>query len=108
MENDLLLLFGQGIKILVIMVAGFQLFRPALFWVCFIFAFPFEVGSGFMKLPLGEELCGLGGGVQEALCCQVRAPCGVRGRAVPRGSTHQEHLGGVLNSGEPRKVEVPG
>ena len=67
------------------MVAGFQLFRPALSWVCFIFAFLLEVGSGFMKLSPGEELCGLGGGVQEALCCQRWAPCGGRGRAVPRG-----------------------
>lgn len=108
MENDLLLLSGQGIKILVIMVAGFQLFRPALFWVCFRLAFLLEVGSGFMKLPPGKELCGLIGGVQKALCCQGRALCGGRGRAVPRGSAHQEHLRGVLNSGEPWKLEMRG
>lgn len=61
-----------------------------------------------MKLSPGEELCGLGGGVQEALCCQRWAPCGGRGRAVPRGPPHQEHLGSVLNSGEPWKLVVRG
>jgi hypothetical protein len=80
LENDPILLFGQQIKILVIIVAGFQLCGSTLFWACFIIAFLLEAGSDFLKLLLGlqQEPSGLDGrGSRDAILlgwiCLVKA-----------------------------------